>query len=100
MHARVVTALVEPDRVGELYFIYESDIAYAAQQQRGFKGTFLLTDDETGKVMSITLWETEADMLAGETSGYYREQLAKYSGPFASPPTPEHYEVKLQRFPD
>jgi heme-degrading monooxygenase HmoA len=40
----------------------------AAQQQKGFKGGFLLSDPNTGKGVSIALWETENDMKASETS--------------------------------
>jgi hypothetical protein len=35
-------------------------------------------------------------MLAGEASGYLREQLAKIAVLFAAPPTTEHYEVAVQ----
>jgi hypothetical protein len=55
-----------------------------------------LTDRKTGKGIIIGLWNTEADMMAAESSGFYREQVAKV-GPFlAGPPTTERYEVSLQ----
>jgi hypothetical protein len=46
--------------------------------------------------MSITLWETEADLMAGETSGVYGEQVAKFAGIIAAPPVREAYEVSVQ----
>jgi heme-degrading monooxygenase HmoA len=67
-----------------------------SKQQQGFKGAFLLTDPNTGKGVSITFWETEADMRAGEASGYYQEQIAKFAQVFAGPPTREGYEVSVQ----
>jgi len=66
-------------------------------QQQGCKGALFLTDRSANKVMAITLWETEADMAAGEASeGYYREQLAKLAQWFASAPSREAYEVTAQ----
>ena len=49
-----------------------------------------MTDASSGKALSITVWESEADMVAGESSGYYQEQIGKFSGLFAGTPTMEH----------
>jgi heme-degrading monooxygenase HmoA len=76
--------------------IYRDSVVPAAKQQKGFKGALLLTDPNTGKGISIALWETEADMQAGEASGYFQEQIAKFAAVFAAPPVTEHYEVSLQ----
>jgi len=62
----------------------------------GFKGALFLTDPDTGKYVSMTLWETEADMEAGEASGYLREQVAKAVPALAAPPIREHYEVHVK----
>ena len=46
---------------------------------------------------AITLWETEAEVAAGEVSGgYYGEQLAKMALLFASAPIREAYKVTAQ----
>ena len=66
------------------------------RQQRGFKSGLLLTDPNTGKGVSVTLWETEADMIAGESSGYLQEQFAKVGAILVGPPVTEHYEVSIQ----
>jgi hypothetical protein len=47
-------------------------------------------------IYSITEWETEADMKAGETSGYYQEQIAKFGQILTSKPIREGFEVSLQ----
>jgi len=96
MHARVTTVEMQPDKIEESVRMYRDSVIPAAKQQQGFKGAFLLTDPNTGKGVSITLWETEADMRAGETSGYYQEQIAKFAQIFAGPPTREGYEVSVQ----
>jgi len=96
MHARVVTVQIQPGKIDEAVSIYRDSVMPAAKQQKGFKGAFLLTDRNTGKGVSVALWETEADLKAGEASGYYQEQIAKFGGVFAGPPAREHYEVSVQ----
>ena len=95
MNARVVTIQLHPGKTEEAVRIYRDSIVSAAKQQQGFKGALLLTDPTTGKGISISLWETEADLKAGETSGYYQEQIAKLGQVLAFPPTREGYEVNV-----
>jgi heme-degrading monooxygenase HmoA len=83
----------------EAIAIYRDSVVPAAQQQKGSNGALLLTDPNTGKGLSISFWETEADMQAGEASGYYQEQLAKFKGIFTAPPVREQYEVSVQALP-
>jgi heme-degrading monooxygenase HmoA len=40
-----------------------------ARQQPGFTGFYLLTDTETGTIMTILLWETRDQMEAGRGTG-------------------------------
>lgn len=96
MYARVVTVQVQPGKRDEAIGIYRDSVVPAAKQQKGSKGALLLTDRNTGKGISIALWETEADMKASEASGYLQEQLAKFGAILAAPPTTEHFEVSLQ----
>jgi heme-degrading monooxygenase HmoA len=96
MNARVVHVQMQPGKVNEAISLYRESVVPAAKQQNGFKNALLLTDPTTGKGLSITLWETEADMAAGEASGYYQEQIAKFASIFAGPPERAHYEVSVQ----
>jgi heme-degrading monooxygenase HmoA len=96
MNARIVLGQVQIDKNDEAVGVYRESIVPAAKEQKGYKNAFLLTDPQTGKFISITIWETEADMNAGENSGYYQEQLGKIGAFFASPPSMEHYEVSVQ----
>ena len=96
MYARVVIAEVQPGKMSEASNIFRDSIKPAAKQQKGYKGGYFLTDAKTGKAMSIALWETEADMTAGESSDYLREQVAKIAPVLAAPPITEHYEVSVE----
>jgi heme-degrading monooxygenase HmoA len=83
------------DKIDQAAEIFKNSIVPAAKEQKGFKGANLFTDNKTGKFISITLWETEGDMAAGDSSGYLQEQLGKVAAFFASPPIVEQYTVSV-----
>jgi heme-degrading monooxygenase HmoA len=95
MNARVVTARLKPDRIDEAVSQYRGIVVPAARQQRGYRGKLLFLSRDAQKAISITLWETERDMLAGETSGYLQAQFSGLESFFSEPPTAEHYEVSV-----
>ncbi len=96
MYARVTHTVTRPDFRQQGLEIFRDSVVPAAQQQKGYKGSLLLNDWDTGKAISITLWETEEDLKACEASGYYQEQLAKYKDAFTAPPVREQYEVGVR----
>jgi len=96
MHARVTTVSVQPDKVAETTRIYNENILPAIKAASGNRGVFLLIDAASGKGMSITLWDSAADGQTYDTSGSYREQVAKVSQYFSAPPSLATYEVAAQ----
>jgi heme-degrading monooxygenase HmoA len=96
MHARVTIIEVDLDHVDEMKAIYQDSVVPAVRQQKGCQGIYLLIDRATRKGMSITLWDTEADMAAGETSGFYQQQVNKFQDVWEAPPVRETYEVSVQ----
>ena len=97
MHARVIIAQYHPGKADEGMQMYHESVLPVARQQRGFKGAMALLDRSTGKGLSITLWETEADAQAsGASSPYLQEQLAKVVSLFVAAPVVETYEVTDQ----
>lgn len=96
MHARVVHVQVQVGKVDEATKIFRDSVIPAAKQQKGFRSATMLVDAASGKGMAVTLWETEGDLKAGEASGYYQEQLAKFAPIFTAPPTREVFEVAAQ----
>jgi hypothetical protein len=95
-YARVLTATAQLSKMDEGMQIVRDSVLPAARQQPGFRGGFWLLDRSTGKIMAITLWATEADLLSGETSGYYQAQIAKVAHVLATQVVREAYEVTLQ----
>ena len=97
MYARVVTTQSSPDKVDEVIRLWRDSVMPAAKKQKGFKSIRLLVDRKTGKGITESLWETQADAQAtGEGSAYMKEQLAKFASLFTAPPVIEHYEVAVE----
>lgn len=99
MHARAMIGQVKPEKLGEMdraIRTYQNSIVLAAQQQKGFKDALLLTNSHTGKAISITLWETEIDMMESETNDYYQQQIEKIAWVLAGSGIVDHYLVSVQ----
>jgi heme-degrading monooxygenase HmoA len=74
--ARVITTQAAPDGFdGITRFAQEQLPGVAAQ--RGFKGFYLLTDRDTGDLVTISLWDTREDVLAVEARAAQVNEAAK-----------------------
>ena len=96
MHARVSVFNVRQGKREEAINLFKDFVIPETKKQKGFKGGFLLTNPDTGKGISIGLWETEADMTATEKSGFYQGWVGKFAEVFAMAPLMEHYEVNIK----
>ena len=96
MFARLTIVQVKPGTLEQAIKIMDESVSPATKAQKGFRGSYLLTDNKTNKGISISLWDNEEDAIANEQSGYYQEQIAKFGELFAAPPVREGYEVSLQ----
>ncbi len=95
MFARVSTFQGQPDQTAEGIKFAREQILPAARLQDGFRGIYLLFDRESGRSLSITLWETEEDMKASEDAALRaRTESAKAAGEVIV--GVERYEVALQ----
>jgi len=73
MFARVITAQAGEDGFDDLIRSANQELP-DARQRPGFAGYFLLTDDSTGNIIIISLWQTREDMDAvarGTTAGIH-----------------------------
>ena len=95
MYCRAVTVQLLPGKTQEAIDLYEKSVVPVAKQQNGFRGAYLMTDAATGKGISISVWDTQDDMVLGERSGYYQQQLAKFRTLFAADPVTERYELAV-----
>jgi len=96
MYARTGSSQMKPGKMDEAIGMYRESVVPTLKAQKGFKGFYWLADRGTDKYIVFTLWETEADMKATETSGLLQQVVAKFGEFVATPPTIDHYEVSLQ----
>lgn len=95
MHARISTLRPREGELEQVVRICREVVIPAAERQEGFLGSMLTSSSEAGKVLSISLWDTEADMLATESGEYLQEQVARLITLLAGPPTIEHHRVDV-----
>ena len=97
MYARVIFAQFRPEQTDEIIQRYREAVVTEHRKQPGSKGTMVLIDRAAGKGISMTFWETEADLQASdEASPYYEELRAKFAPYWTAPQVREAYEVTLQ----
>jgi len=96
MHAQVVRAQIQPGKLDELISLFRDSVIPVARAQKGYRVAYMLVDSETNRAMTVSLWETEADLAAIASSGFYREQVNKAAALFAAPPEREVYEVVVE----
>jgi heme-degrading monooxygenase HmoA len=95
MFARVITAQAEAGGFDNAIGLFQQQLP-GAQQQPGFRGFYVLTDAQTGKLIIISLWETREHMDAvgrGTATGIH-DQGAAAAGLTA--PSLQMYEVTMQ----
>ena len=96
MFARVLVVQMKSDKIDESTQLYKDSVVPAAKSQKGYRGIYMFTNRKTGKGMSISLWDSEADSIANEKSGYLQQQIAKFKDYLTAAPVPEGYEVSVK----
>jgi heme-degrading monooxygenase HmoA len=66
MFATVSTFQGPPDQIDQGVRYAQENIVPTLQEVEGFEGVYLLVDRQSGKVLTITLWESEEAMRASE----------------------------------
>ena len=79
---------IPPGRMDDALQTYRDSIIPANQTQSGFKSGLILADRSAGKIITIGLWETEAD-LRGRTLTNFVDHIS------GGPPVREVYEVSV-----
>src|SRR5262245_61939404 len=90
MYARVLTVQIQPGMVDGMIDEYQK-YAGTVQQQKGFQGAWQLVDRAAGKLMSITIWETRADLEA--TDKVNDKRAPQYASVFLDQRVREGYEL-------
>ena len=91
MHARVMNVSLKMECV-------ESAMADWAHYTPKFKDMglvdgYMLVDRDTGKVLSVTIWESEEAVRAQEGDPRFKEAIDHFRQYFAAEPTSSYYTV-------
>lgn len=93
MYARVSTINGKPESIDKVIKHFEE--ATTIETSKGWKGAYALVNRQTGKILTITLWESREDMEATVAdANQIRNRAADIAG--AAPATVEMYEVALK----
>jgi hypothetical protein len=92
MHARVVTFQGSPEKMQDPEAGFRERVLPVLQQQPGLKSVMILLDRKRGKLLGITLWESEqtADAATTAMQPIGNRSAAEFG---ASEPTREAFEV-------
>jgi len=71
MHARVTTFQIQPGKFDEVIRLFESLVP---KSEQGFVTGLLLTDRAANKAITVTVWQTLADLNASDA--YRQQQIA------------------------
>jgi heme-degrading monooxygenase HmoA len=71
-------------------------LARVLKERQGFHGLQVLTDQDVGKGVIVSFWETEADVEASEASSSYIGQMSMMSSFLSERLAPETYEVDVR----
>ena len=95
MYSRVVFGHAHVNKLDKVVEIFQT-LERTWQQQKGFQGANLLVNWDTGSILSISTWATRADLDATEASGWYHEQVVKFSKTWVAAPTRDVFEIAVQ----
>jgi len=99
MHARVITALLEPGKLDEGIQLFRQVLLPTTRQHEGFHSTLVLTDPLGNKGVAITLWETEAHLKAPEPLTFRQHITAQFEHNLSRKLDIADYEVALEEIP-
>jgi len=94
MHARSGTLYPSSGNFDYVLRFLRNTISLAAAREPGFNGMMVMNDRQAGKVVGITLWESEAEMLASAEGEYLQEQISRIIAYLRRPPEFENYEIE------
>ena len=92
MYARVTSTEVNPDDIEKFVGMVRDNVIPRAQKLDGFTGGYWLADRESGRVMGVTLFESEEALRASQSQA---DRIREESSESAGLPIPSFrsYEV-------
>jgi heme-degrading monooxygenase HmoA len=94
--ARVTSGSGSPERMDDTVRLYQEQQVPGMRQQPGFAGALLLMDRQSGKGISLTLWDSMEAAQAFERVSEGMRAQATQTMQIQQPPTVDLYEVAVQ----
>jgi hypothetical protein len=97
MFARVTQFAVSPERLQQGHREVEEHVIPALRMQAGYSGGLLLGNPESGKVLTVSLWENEDAMHATDGASYWFRTFGAEAagGTVADVETYEAYRARM-----
>ena len=100
MYVRMTFFKLKPGKMSGLRELYNQDVLSAHKGHKGIRFVHLLESlDNKEEGISITAWDTKADLDAYEKSGVYEGLVEKFKDFYGSPPVLKSYEVTASSEP-
>ena len=95
MHARSGLLQVSPDQVDAALAALKKQMPLY-HEAKGFRGFTAMADRQTGRLLGVSFWDTEADRDASEGLGTQTRSNVQEVGAGAVEPVRETWEVVLE----
>ena len=100
MYVRMTFFKLRTEKMGELRELYNKEVVSAHKGHKGIRFVHLLESlDNKDEGISITAWDTKADVEAYEKSGEYEKLVKKFKNMYAEEPLLKSYEVTASSDP-
>ena len=100
MYLRMTFFKLRQGKMQELRDLYNKEVVSAHKSHKGIRFVHLLESLENkDDGISITAWDTKADVEAYEKSGDYEKLVAKFKHMYAEEPLLKSYEVTASSEP-
>jgi heme-degrading monooxygenase HmoA len=100
MYVRMTFFKLREGRMQDLRDLYNKEVVSAHKSHKGIRFVHLLESlDHKDEGISITAWDTKADVEAYEKSGDYEKLVAKFKHMYAEEPLLKSYEVTASSEP-
>ena len=95
MYASITTVQFSPEKLDEMFSAVRDMFPMVGPRAAGLQDVFVVADRATGKSMTISLWDTEANRNANE--GLWKEAMSKVAGFAMGQPVRQGYDI-VERF--
>ncbi len=100
MYIRMTFFKLKPGKMQELRDLYNKEVVSTHKGHKGIRFVHLLESlDNKDEGISVTAWDTKADVEAYEKSGDYEKLVAKFKDMYTGEPVLKSYEVTASSDP-